>query len=159
MSQLTGLTVLDGVDHVAKELCHAKFYTRYMDDSVAVFNTKEEANRYLDAVKQELTVRGLKASPKKTLIFQLKQGITYLGWRYILKPNGRIICKPRKGKVSKLKRKVRRMKRAGVPLDTIVESFRDSVASLKWGDAKKEIRTLNKFFKEEIQNEGCQVSR
>jgi RNA-directed DNA polymerase len=150
LSQLTGLTVLDGVDHVAKEKCKAKCYVRYMDDSVAVFKTKEEAKAYLKVILKELTERGLTASPKKTLIFPLSQGVTFLGWRYILRANGRIVCKPRKGKVAKLKRKLRRMKKAGVPVDTMKESLNSFISSLLWGDAKKEIKSLQKFFKEEI---------
>jgi hypothetical protein len=85
-------------------------------------------------------------------VFPLKQGINYLGWRYILKANGRIICKPRSGKIAKTKRKLVRMADAGIPLDTIRQSLDSSIASLKWGDANKEIAELNRFYEEEIKN-------
>jgi len=47
LSQLIALSVLDGVDHFAKEKLRAKWYIRYMDDSVALFPTKQESNIYL----------------------------------------------------------------------------------------------------------------
>jgi hypothetical protein len=71
----------------------------------------------------ELEKRGLTPSAKKTLVFPLKQGINYLGWRYILKANGRIVCKPRSGKIAKTKRKLVRMADAGIPLEYDTAKF------------------------------------
>lgn len=152
MSQLVALSVLDGIDHWAKEKMKAKCYVRYMDDSVAVFKTKQEAQAYLIGVKDELAKRGLTASKKKTLIFPLKNGITFLGWRYILKPNGRLILKPKKGKINKAVRKLRHMKRAGVKDEEIKKSLDSMVAALEYGNASKEINRLKKFYKEELEN-------
>ena len=152
LSQLMALSVLDGIDHWAKEKAHAEAYSRYMDDSVAIFPTKEQAQLYLQGILLELEKRGLTPSAKKTLVFPLKQGINYLGWRYILKANGRIVCKPRSGKIAKTKRKLVRMADAGIPLSTIRQSLDSSIASLKWGDANKEIAELNRFYEEEIKN-------
>jgi hypothetical protein len=50
-----------------------------MDDSVAVFLTKKEAKFYMQGILNELHNRGLQESPKKTLIFPLKNGINFLG--------------------------------------------------------------------------------
>lgn len=158
LSQLIALTVLDGVDHYAKEKMKAKYYVRYMDDSVALFKTKEEAKAYLIGIKEELVKRGLETSKKKTLVFPIKNGIDFLGWRYILKSNGRIILKPKRGKIAKTKRKLRRMARAGVPLETLRQSLDSSIASLKYGNANKEIRNLERFCKEELQMEVRKVS-
>ncbi|MCI1244457.1 MAG: RNA-directed DNA polymerase [Bacilli bacterium] len=152
LSQLMALSVLDGVDHWAKEKMKAKCYVRYMDDSVAVFKTKEEAQRYLKGTREELSKLGLEASEKKTLVFPLKNGINFLGWRYILKSNGRLILKPKKGKIPESIRKLRRMKRAGVPIETIRQSKESMVASLEYGNAAKEIKRLERFFKEELEN-------
>lgn len=150
LSQLIALSFLDGVDHYAKEKLKVKYYVRYMDDSIAIFKTKKEANEYINCIKQELSKRGLLVSSKKTLSFPLKNGINFLGWRYILKPNGRIICKPKKGKIAKARRKLRKMANSLIPLDTIKESLNSIVASLKWGNASKEIKDLENFYKEEI---------
>ena len=43
------------------------------------------------------------------------------------------------------------MKRAGIAMDVIKESFDSSLASLLWGDAGKEIKDLKRFYKEEIE--------
>lgn len=158
LSQLTGLTVLDGVDHWAKEKAKAKCYVRYMDDSVAVFLTKKEAKFYMQGILNELHNRGLQESPKKTLIFPLKNGINFLGWHYMLKTNGRIICKPKKGKIGKIKNRIRRMLNKQIPINTIKQSLDSSISSLKWGDADKEIKELKNFLKEKIQNEKLQTN-
>ena len=59
---------------------------------------------------------------------------------------------PRSGKIAKTKRKLVRMADAGIPLSTIRQSLDSSIASLKWGDANKEIAELNRFYEEEIKN-------
>ncbi len=150
MSQLLALLALNGMDHFFKEKLHADIYERYMDDGVIAFATKERAQEALKALRREIAARGLELNPKKTRIFHISQPITFLGWRYIIKDNGKIICKPRKGKVKKLKAKARRMARNGIPLETIEESLNSSMASLKWGHAYKEIQDLRHFLKEEI---------
>lgn len=79
---------------------------------------------------------------------------TFLGWRYILKENGRIILKPKKGKVKKLKKRIWRMIHGGVPMELINESMNASIASLQWGNAQKEIRSIQDFYNKEKINYG-----
>lgn len=153
MSQLLALLALNGMDHYFKEKLHAPVYERYMDDGVLVFHEKEEAKTAVKALYREIEARGLELNPKKTRIYPMSQPITFLGWRYIVKPNGKILCKPRKGKVKKIKAKARRMRNKGIPMEIIEESLNTSIASLEWGDAYKEIQELKRFLKEEVLNE------
>lgn len=151
LSQLMALSYLSGIDHLFKEKMKAEVYERYMDDGNMVFSTKAKAKEALATLAEEIGARGLELNPKKTRIFKLGQPITFLGWRFFLKQNGRIVCKPRKGKTRKMKSKALRMKRAGIAMDVIKESFDSSLASLLWGDAGKEIKDLKRFYKEEIE--------
>lgn len=154
LSQLMALSYLDGVDHLLKEKHKVEVYERYMDDGVMVFPTKKDAKNGLLSLNFEILSRKLELNPSKTRIYKLGQSITFLGWRFILKQNGRIICKPRKGKIQRVKSKALRMKKAGLPLEIIKESFDSALTSLLWGDAKKEIKDLKRFYKEEIENES-----
>lgn len=154
LSQLMALMYLDGLDHLIKEKLRAPVYVRYMDDGVMVFRTKEEARTALRLLRHEVKIRKLELNPNKTKMYSLKQPITFLGWRYILKENGRIILKPKKGKVKKLKKRIGRMIHGGVPMELINESMNASIASLKWGNAQKEIRSIQDFYNKEKINYG-----
>ncbi len=149
MSQLLALANLNGLDHAMKEKLHAKVYVRYMDDGRAVFPTKEDAKKAVSFIAAELAKCNLALSKKKTRVFPLRQPITFLGWRYFLKPNGRIVMKPRKGKIKHQKDKLRRMFAAGVPTEAIEGSLQCMLASLELGDAYREKKILIDCFKEE----------
>lgn len=150
ISQLLALMCLDGIDHAIKERFRAKCYVRYMDDGVIVVKTKEEAKALLSFVGKELEARNLTLNPKKSFIAPLSKPIPFLGWRFVLKENGRILALPKKGKGNEIVRKGRRMLKAGIPKADIKESFQSSMAHLEWGDSGREISKIRRFMEEEL---------
>ena len=93
---------LNEVDQYTKHKLKCKYYFRYMDDSVILTKTKEEAKEILAKIRVFLKDNlGLELN-SKTQIFKNKQGVNFCGYKineYRLKIRDR-------GK-KKLKRKVK----------------------------------------------------
>ena len=91
MVQILGISLLDPLDHFAKEQLLAKIYERYMDDGYIIsddYEFLEECNRGLSA---ELAKYGMCLHPTKTKIYPLKDGITVLGFTFRLTETGKVI--------------------------------------------------------------------
>ena len=104
-SQIFANIYLNELDQYIKHKLHAKYYFRYMDDSVILHKNKKEIKEMLfkiiEFLKEELHLE----LNSKTNIFKSKQGVNYCGYQineYRLKIR-------RKGKI-KLKRKVKKLK-------------------------------------------------
>lgn len=96
---------LNEVDQFIKHKLHIKYYFRYMDDSVLMVKTKEEAQDALKQIKQFLQENLKLELNKKTQIFKSKQGVNFCGYKineYRLKIRD-------KGK-RKLKKQVKKLK-------------------------------------------------
>ena len=72
---------LNEVDQYVKHVLHCKYYFRYLDDSVAMFKTKEEAKQALDKIKEFLATNLELELNEKTQIFKSKQGVNFCGYK------------------------------------------------------------------------------
>lgn len=104
-SQLFANIYLNEVDKYIKHKLKVKYYFRYMDDSVILVKTKQEAKQILEQItiflKEELKLE----LNKKTQIFKSKQGINFCGYKI----NEYRIKIRTKGK-KKIKRKIKKLK-------------------------------------------------
>lgn len=89
-SQIFGMFYLDPLDRFVKEQLRVKCYSRYMDDFILVHPSKQFLIDALTKINTLLLDLGLQLN-KKTQIFPLKNGITYLGFRVSFYPNGKIV--------------------------------------------------------------------
>ncbi len=96
---------LDKIDWYVKEKLKVKYYSRYMDDSVALLKSKEEAILALEKIRKFLKENLHLELNSKTQIFKSSQGVNYCGYKineYRLKIRD-------KGK-KKLKKKIKYLK-------------------------------------------------
>lgn len=96
---------LNEVDQYIKHNLRIKYYSRYMDDSVLLVKTKEEAIYALNKIKKFLKDNLQLELNSKTQIFKSSQGVNYCGYKineYRLKIRS-------KGK-RKLKKKVKELR-------------------------------------------------
>lgn len=91
-SQTFGMYYLNDLDRMLKEKYRVKIYSRYMDDFIMVFKEKEEAKKILEVIKEKVKELDLSLN-SRTQIFPLKNGVSYLGFRYQVTENGKIIKK------------------------------------------------------------------
>ena len=104
-SQMFANIYLNEVDQYIKNKLHCKYYFRYLDDSICMFKTKEEAKIALEKIKKFLRDNLELELNEKTQIFKNKQGVNFCGYKinpYRLKIRDR-------GK-RKLKKKVKELK-------------------------------------------------
>ena len=72
---------LDKIDWYVKEKLKIKYYSRYMDDSVALLKTKEEAILALEKIRKFLKENLHLELNSKTQIFKSSQGVNYCGYK------------------------------------------------------------------------------
>lgn len=80
MSQLGANVLLNPIDHFFKDDMGMRFYVRYMDDSIIITETKEEAvnaMRVMDVLLREI---GLSLNPK-TAVHPASRGVDFCGYR------------------------------------------------------------------------------
>ena len=80
-SQTLANIYLNEVDQYAKHILKCKYYYRYMDDTIILLQTKQEAKEVLEKIKNFLN-KNLKLSlNSKTQIFKSKQGVNFCGYK------------------------------------------------------------------------------
>ena len=90
-SQCFALYYLDKLDRIIKERHKIKYYSRYMDDGIIICNDKNKLKVLLNDIKKECLQIGIELNVAKTRIYKLKEGFTYLGFRFRLNDKGKII--------------------------------------------------------------------
>lgn len=128
-SQIFGMYYLDSVDRLAKEKIGLDVYSRYMDDFVAVHEDKEFLKAALEEIKKGVANLGLSLN-SKTQIFPLKNGVTYLGYRYHVTPTGRIIKMVKKPTKRRFRWRARLLKKAFVEGYIDAERVKSTMAAI-----------------------------
>ena len=101
-----GNIYLNEQDQFIKNKLHIKYYARYLDDSVIIVKTKEEAIKCLKEIIKFLEENLELKLNKKTQIFKNTQGVNFCGYKineYRMKLRD-------KGK-RKLKQKIKKLKK------------------------------------------------
>ena len=88
------------------EYVGGRFFINYMDDFVIIHHDKEYLNYCLDVVREKLLNDYKLELNRKTRIYNINEGIEFLGYRYILK-NNKVIIKLRSITKKNFKKNVR----------------------------------------------------
>ncbi len=80
-SQMFGNIYLNEQDQFVKHKLHIKYYARYLDDSIIIVKTKEEAKNALKEIKRFLEENLKLKLNNKTQIFKGKQGVNFCGYK------------------------------------------------------------------------------
>ncbi|MDE7192137.1 MAG: RNA-directed DNA polymerase [Clostridia bacterium] len=124
-SQVFGMFYLDKVDRLVKEKLRFKVYSRYMDDFVLLHQDLEVVKLALEEIKKTVKELGLYLNDK-TQIFPIKNGVTYLGFRFIMTEDGRVVKVVKKATKRRLRWRARLLKKAYledlIPLERVKSS-------------------------------------
>jgi RNA-directed DNA polymerase len=85
---------------------HKINYVRFADDFVITADSQETAYEIIDVVKTFLEPRGLKLSEEKTLVTNISEGFSFLGWNF-RKYSGKLLIKPSKDSQKEVIEKIR----------------------------------------------------
>ncbi len=80
-SQFLAIYFLNDLDHYIKEILKCKYYIRYQDDMVIFDNDKDRLKLVWNKVKSILNKEYLDLN-KKSNIYNMKNGISFLGYNY-----------------------------------------------------------------------------
>lgn len=127
-SQIFGMFYLNPVDRLVKEKLRVKIYARYMDDFVLVHEDKKFLQHALEEITRVVESLGLKFN-QKTQIFPLKNGVTFLGFRYRVLPTGRVLKTVKKKTKKRLRWRARLLKKARIEGIIEGERVRQSLAA------------------------------
>lgn len=111
-SQLLAIYYLNELDHYIKEQLHIKYYLRYMDDFILIHHDKEYLKKCLNLINKKLSYLKLSLN-KKTQIYNLKSGVNFLGYKFILK-NKKLVILLNNQTRKKIKRKLRKARKNNI---------------------------------------------
>ena len=89
-SQCFALLYLDSVDKYIKRTLKVKRYVRYMDDFILIVNGRNTADLCLKKIREEVEKLNISLNGKSQII-PIKNGISFLGWRFRFGENGKIV--------------------------------------------------------------------
>lgn len=109
-SQCLSVFYLYKLDHFIVHDLHLKHYIRYMDDFIIFSNNKEKLlNAKKIIVDKLFNEYKLEVSKKKTYIKSIKQGAEFLGYRFTINKNNKIIMLVRKESYKRIKKNIKRV--------------------------------------------------
>ena len=147
VSQILGVTFLDKLDRLIKEKLHIKYYVRYMDDFILIHNDKNYLKYCLVQITNCLNNLDLMLNDK-THIFPVKNGVEFLGGRYLVQDSGKIIIKLKKQSKQRLKNRLKQITKLYCKGKIDNEFIKGSLAGYK-GHLKR--LNARKFYYENVK--------
>lgn len=151
MVQILGIMYLNEIDHFIKDVLKIKTYIRYQDDFWALFHYKKDAKAFLKKVISYIESEGLTVNKKKTKIVRLKDGFTFLGFKYQITKTGKILMFIKSSNVkherNKLYHLVKKSKMGLIPKESVDESYKDWRTYALTGNSYKLIKRMDQYYK------------
>lgn len=108
LSQWFAIWYLNEMDHYIKEKLYIKYYGRYMDDFYLISDNKEYLYKCLSDITDILKGFGLKLNNKKSRVYNISEGIKFLGFKFILTDNGEVRRILLKSSIQRMHRKIKK---------------------------------------------------
>jgi len=150
--QIAGISVLDKIDHYIKEQLRVHLYIRYMDDMILISHDPKFLRKCKAAIGAELAKIGFEYNPKKTCVYSLDKGITFLGFRFSLTDTGKALMQIDPRNVKAQRRKLRRLvtlarkgERTRERVDAAYQAWRTHAAK---GNSWNLLQRMDKFYNE-----------
>ena len=152
LSQFIALLYANEIDHLIKDKLRFKYYIRYMDDGVIICESKEQLKELLKEIQKVCEKLELKLNKKKTTIVPLSRGFNFLKKNIILTDRGRIIMKISSDTVTRMRRKLIKLKtkldEGIVTMRNIEDAYTSWRSFVQQFDAYDTIQNMDAIFKE-----------
>ena len=151
MVQIAGVSYLDPFDHFMKEQLHVTQYERYMDDFVDMNASKEVLEDHLKKIKCYMDAEECELHPKKTRIYHVTEGVTFLGFKHRLTESGKVIRTIDPDNVKherlKLRRQVALVAKGEMKKSEVEDGYKCWKAHVKRGNSTKVLERTDKYLK------------
>lgn len=152
LSQFIALLFANPIDHLIKDKYGFKHYIRYMDDGIIISEDKEKLKELLVDLTSMCDELGLTLNMKKTHITPLHRGFTFLKKRVSLTDSGKIIMRISRKTVTRMRRKLRKLKikleNGEVQMKHIEDSYTSWRGFIKNFDTYSTITNMDNYYKE-----------
>lgn len=151
MVQIAGISVLNPIDQYAKYVLGIKYYIRYMDDIIIIDNDINKLKEYKELLAIEFNKLGFQMHDKKTKIFPIRNGISFLGFKYFLNDTGKVFCLINPENVKRERKKLRRLvnmaKKGKITKEDVNASYESWKTHAKHGNSYKLIKKMDNYYK------------
>lgn len=162
ISQISGIYYPSKMDNYCKIVKGIKFYGRYMDDTYIIGNSKEELKFLLDDIDKICKKQGIFINHKKTQLFRLDKGFTFLKIKYRLTDTGHLVRIPVKKNFIRERRKLKSFKnlldKGLIDFHDIEEQYKSWKGNIQKYDCYKSLKNLDKVFNDLFLNNNSQNS-
>lgn len=162
ISQISGIYYPSKMDNYCKIVKGIKFYGRYMDDTYIIGNSKEELKSLLDDIDKICKKQGIFINHKKTQLFRLDKGFTFLKIKYRLTDTGHLVRIPVKKNFIRERRKLKSFKnlldKGLIDFHDIEEQYKSWKGNIQKYDCHKSLKNLDKVFNDLFLNNNSQNS-
>lgn len=152
ISQISGIYYAHKMDNYCKIVKGIKYYGRYMDNTYIISNSKEELKQLLDDIEKICSELGIFINKKKTQIFRLDKGFTFLKIRYRLTDTGHLVRIPVKKSFVRKRRKLKKFKNlldsGQMTYREIEEQYKSWRGNIKKFDCHRTLINMDKLFDE-----------
>lgn len=109
-SQIFAIFYLNDVDHYIKEKLHFKYAIRYMDDILILDTDKSRLLKSFKLIEKQINKLNLEIN-KKSNIYRLSTGISFLGYMFKLDRNNKLIIRYNNGTIRRITKKLKYLKK------------------------------------------------
>ena len=152
LSQIVGIYYPNRMDTYVKFVRSMKYYGRYMDDFYIISNSKEELMSVFEGMVKIADELGIHMNMKKTHIGRLDKVNKYLQVKYTLTDTGHLIKRINPKRVTKMRQKMkglkRKLDRGETSYESIEEMFRSWMGSFYKVMSKSQRLQLIKIFED-----------
>lgn len=139
--QLSATSFPNRLDHV---LDNGK-YIRYQDD-LRIVGSKEDCRTFMRLIREGAEKLGLTISEKKTYVQPIKRPVKFLGFTFLKHPSGKVTMKRLPEKVRREKRKLKRMRDKGIPIERVEAHWQGARESIKKG-SRSDLKKIDNYYK------------
>lgn len=152
MVQIAGISLLDDLDHYAKEKLHTRHYMRYMDDILVIHEDRSEMEQIKEGIREKLNELGFEMHEEKTHITPLSEGFAFLGFEYRITSTGKVIMTLNSANIKHERRKLRKLvmlaKAGKITKEKADDCFLSWCANAGKGNSYKLITRMRKYYKD-----------
>lgn len=149
VSQIFAVTYASRADHYTKEIARLGLSGRYMDDSYAIAESREQLEALLEGCRKIWSDLGIVISEKKTHVIPLRR-FTFLKVRYILTDSGKVIMKPGRKSFTRMRSKLRAFRkmydRGEMSMEQIEASYKSWYGYQQHFHAHRSLREMDKYY-------------
>ena len=149
-SQTAGILYPYRVDSMAKHVQGSLYYARYMDDSYDIDTDISQLRKRAKAIDEESYRVGMFTNERKSCIMRLDKGFTYLQHYFKLMPNGTILERLRPKAITRLKRRLKKLKpkvdSGMLPLREVLDMYRSWEVSKREYLSYPQVRELERLI-------------